>query len=80
MVGGLILLKEILQILPSLGEQLEGAESQLLQAVGANCSHEVFKRILEKSVQLLDEVGELIFCPPYVIKNCEPVPGSLHVL
>ena len=57
MVGGLILLKEVLQKVPALGVQLDGAESQLLQAIGANCSHEVFKGILEKTVQLLDEVG-----------------------
>lgn len=56
MVGGLILLKEVLQVLPSLARHLEGADSQLLQAIGANCNHEVFKRILDKTVQLLDEV------------------------
>ena len=62
MVGGLILLKETLQVLPALAEQLEAADSQLLQAIGANCGHEVFRGILNKTTQLLDEV----LCPVFI--------------
>ncbi len=56
LVGSLILLKETLELLPGLGQPLEGAESELLQAVGANCNHEVFQTLLETATQVLDEV------------------------
>lgn len=56
LVGSLILLKETLELLPGLGGPLEGAESELLQAIGANCNHEVFKTLLETATEVLDEV------------------------
>lgn len=54
------MLKEVLQVLPVLAEHLEAADNQLLQAIGANCNHEVFRRILDKTVQLLDKVTIVI--------------------
>ena len=56
LVGSLILLKETLELLPGLGQPLEWAESELLQAIGANCNHEVFQSLLETATQVLDEV------------------------
>ena len=56
LVGSLILLKETLELLPGLGHPLEGAESELLQAIGANCNHEVFHTLLETASEVLDEV------------------------
>lgn len=55
-VGSLILLKETLELLPGLGQPLEGAESELLHAIGNNCCHEVFQSLLESVTQVLDEV------------------------
>ncbi len=56
LVGSLILLKETLELLPGLGHPLEGAESELLQAIGANCNHEVFHTLLETATEVLDKV------------------------
>ncbi|KAL0020849.1 hypothetical protein WJX77_001177 [Trebouxia sp. C0004] len=55
LVGSLILLKETLELLPGLGHPLEGADSELLQAIGANCTHEVFHTLLETATEVLDE-------------------------
>ncbi len=56
LVGSLIFLKETLELLPGLGHPLEGAESELLQAIGANCTHELFQNLLETATKVLDEV------------------------
>ena len=55
-VGSLILLKETLELLPGLGQPLEGSERELLHAIGGNCCHEVFQSLLESVTQVLDEV------------------------
>ena len=57
LVGSLILLKETLELLPGLGQPLQAAESQLLQAIGANLDHQVFHSLLQTATQVLDEVG-----------------------
>ncbi len=59
LVSSLILLKETLELLPGLGRPLEGADSELLQAIGANCTHEVFQNLLETATEVLDEVCRL---------------------
>ena len=61
LVGSLILLKETLELLPGLGGILEGAESELLQAIGANCNHEVFQTLLETASEVLDEVRSQLY-------------------
>ena len=61
LVGSLILLKEILELLPGLGRPLEGAESELLQAIGANCNHEVFQTLSETASERLDEVRSQLY-------------------
>lgn len=55
-VGSLILLKETLELLPGLGQPLEGAHSELLHAIGNNCCHNVFQSLHESVIQVLDEV------------------------
>ncbi|DBA95622.1 TPA: hypothetical protein ACH3X3_013469 [Trebouxia sp. C0006] len=55
LVGSLILLKETLELLPGLGHPLEGADSELLQAIGTNCTHEVSQNLLETATEVLDE-------------------------
>lgn len=59
-VGSLILLKESLELLPGLGQPLEGAESELLHAIGSNCGHDIFQSLLESVTQVLDEVRQLL--------------------
>ena len=55
-VGSLILLKETLELLPGLGQPLEGAHSELLHAIGNNCCHDVFQSLHESVIEVLDEV------------------------
>ena len=55
-MGSLILLKETLQLVPELVGALQDTDSELLQAIGANCRHEVFETLLATATQVLDEV------------------------
>lgn len=42
--------------MPELVGALQDTDSELLQAIGANCRHEVFETLLATATQVLDEV------------------------
>ena len=60
LVGSLTLLKETLELLPGMAQPLDECQSELLQAIGASCNHEVFQSLLEAVASALDEVQLLL--------------------
>ena len=75
-VGSLILLKETLELLPGLGQPLEGAESELLHAIGNNCCHDVFQSLLDSVIQVLDEVRPVATSAARLSTSCINIKHS----
>lgn len=57
MVSAMILLRDVLGLLPALGEALAPASCDLLAALAATAGHDVFPQLLEQVEAVIDEVN-----------------------